>query len=63
MKQQATYDCPSNTHPCTDLNAHALQLALPVVNSTFTLTVTATEIPPSQADGLCETGNTVLNDS
>ena len=32
------------------------------MNSSFTVTVTATEVPPSQADGLCEVGNTVLND-
>jgi len=62
VTQQATYDCPSGTHPCTDPNAHSLNLQLPQVNGAFTLTVTATEIPPSQADGLCETGNTVAND-
>ena len=65
--QQAVFDCPSNpnpspTNPCTDPNAHVLQLQLPQVNSSFTVTVTATEVPPSQADGLCEVGNTVLND-
>ncbi|MGA7918603.1 MAG: putative Ig domain-containing protein [Candidatus Acidiferrales bacterium] len=60
--QQATFDCPSNTTPCTDPNAHALALQVPQVNDVLTLTVTATEIPPSQADGLCESGNTVLND-
>ena len=26
------------------------------------VTVTATEVPPTLADGLCEVGNTVLND-
>ncbi|MFZ0981061.1 MAG: choice-of-anchor D domain-containing protein, partial [Candidatus Acidiferrales bacterium] len=65
--QQAVFNCPSNpnpspTNPCTDPNAHVLQLQLPQVNSSFTVTVTATEVPPSQADGLCEVGNTVLND-
>ncbi len=65
--QQAVFNCPSNpnpspANPCTDPNAHVLQLQLPQVNSSFTVTVTATEVPPSQADGLCEVGNTVLND-
>ena len=60
--QQATFDCPSNTKPCTDPNAHALALQVPQVNDVLTLTVTATEVPPTQADGLCESGNTVLND-
>ena len=39
-----------------------MQLALPQVNGSFTITVTAVEVPPSQYDGLCEAGNTVLND-
>ena len=39
-----------------------MQLAIPAVNTAFTVTVTATEIPPTQADGLCEVGHTVLND-
>jgi YVTN family beta-propeller protein len=60
--QQATFDCPSNIHPCTDPSAHALALQVPQVNDVLTLTVTATEVPTSQANGLCESGNTVLND-
>jgi YVTN family beta-propeller protein len=60
--QEAIFNCPSNTNPCTDPNAHALQLSIPNVNSTVNVTVLATEVPPSQADGLCESGNTVLND-
>ena len=65
--QQAAFDCPSNPNPtpgnpCTDPNAHAFQLQIAQVNSIVNLTVTATEVPPSQGDGLCEVGNTVLND-
>jgi uncharacterized repeat protein (TIGR01451 family) len=67
VMQQAPFDCPSNpdptpTNPCTDANAHALQLQIPSVSTGFTVTVTATEVPPTLADGLCEVGNTVLND-
>ena len=65
--QQAVFNCPSNSNPtpanpCTDPNAYSAQLALAQVNSSFTITVTAVEVPPSQYDGLCETGNTVTND-
>ena len=65
--QQAAFDCPSNPNPtpgnpCTDPNAHSFQLQIAQVNSTVNVTVTATEVPPSQADGLCEVGDTVLND-
>jgi YVTN family beta-propeller protein len=58
----ATYNCPSNTNPCTDPNAHELQLNVPQVFTPFTLTVRATEVPPNQANGICSNGNTVLND-
>ncbi len=65
--QMATFDCPSNpnptpANPCTEPNAHALQLTIPNVSTSFGVTVVATEVPPSEADGICETGNTVLND-
>ncbi|HTW23207.1 MAG TPA: hypothetical protein VMD78_06385, partial [Candidatus Baltobacteraceae bacterium] len=65
--QQAVFNCPSNpnptpANPCTDPDAYSAQLALAQVNSSFTITVTAVEVPPSQYDGLCETGNTVAND-
>ena len=64
--QMAVFDCsspnPTPANPCTDLNAHSLQLQIPQVNSGFTITVTAVEVPPSQEDGLCEAGNTVSND-
>jgi uncharacterized repeat protein (TIGR01451 family) len=58
----APFACPTGDSPCTDPNAHALRLQIPLVNSGFTVTVLETEVPPSQADGLCEVGNTVLND-
>jgi 6-phosphogluconolactonase len=59
--QTATFACPSNTHPCTDPNAHQLELTTNV-SSAFGVTVMSTEVPPLQADGLCEVGNTVNND-
>ncbi len=67
VTQEAVFDCPSNpnptpTNPCTDTNAQTFQLQLPQVNTTFPLTLLATEMPPAQADGLCEVGHTVLND-
>jgi len=63
----ATYDCPSNPNPspgnpCTDPNAHALEVALPQVVTPFTLTVTATEVPPMNGNGDCPSGATVLTD-
>jgi len=65
--QQAPFNCPSNPNPapgnpCTDPNAHNLQLQISQVSSTVNLMVTATEVPPSQFDGLCEKNNTVSND-
>ena len=60
--QQATFNCPSNTNPCTDPNAHSLQLQIPQVGTGFTVTVMAVEVPPGQGIGLCKAGNTVLND-
>ncbi len=63
----ATYDCPSNpnptpNNPCTDPNAHAIAFTLPQVNTPFTLTVAATEVPPDVADGLCPAGDTPTQD-
>ena len=67
VSQQAPFDCPSNpnptpANPCTDANAHTLQLQIPQVNTPFTVTLTATEVPPNQGGGLCKAGDTVLND-
>jgi DNA-binding beta-propeller fold protein YncE len=53
---------PSPTNPCTNPNAHQVNLAVPAVSTQFNLVVEATEVSPLQADGICETGNTVLND-
>jgi YVTN family beta-propeller protein len=63
----ATYDCPSNpnptpTNPCTDPNAHALQLSIPQVLQSITLTVQATEVPPSMGNGICPNGDTPTQD-
>ena len=63
----ATYDCPSNpnptpTNPCTDPNAHALALSIPQVLQSITLTVQATELPPSMGNGICPNGDTPTQD-
>jgi len=63
----ATYDCPSNPspspgNPCTDPNAHALALSIPQVLQPITLTVQASEVPPSIADGICPNGLTPTQD-
>ena len=60
--QTARFACPSGNNPCTDANAHELQLTIPNVNTSIPVTVLATEVPPLAADGLCESGNTVTND-
>ena len=62
VPQMATYNCPSNSNPCTDPNAHAIQLMIPTVLAPFTVTVQAIEVPPGQANGDCSPGNTVNND-
>ena len=54
---------PSPTNPCPNPNAHQLTLGVPAVTtSEFNLVVVASEVSPLQADGICETGNTVAND-
>ena len=63
----ATYDCPSNpspspTNPCLDPNAHALALNVGQVLTPFTLTVQATEVPPTSGDGICTNGDTPTQD-
>ncbi len=65
--QMATFACPSNpnptpANPCTDPNAHAVALTIPAVSSEFTVTVQETQVPPAQADGICEVGHDVTND-
>jgi len=51
--------CPNNpnpitpSNPCTDRNGHEFSILIPVVNSGFTLYVTATEVDPN---GLCPAG-------
>jgi Bacterial Ig-like domain (group 2)/Divergent InlB B-repeat domain/Domain of unknown function DUF11 len=63
----ATYDCPSNPNPspgnpCLDPNAHATSLTIGQVITPFTLTVVATEIPPTNGDGICTNGLTPIQD-
>jgi uncharacterized repeat protein (TIGR01451 family) len=63
----ATYDCPSNPspspgNPCTDPNAHAAAVLIPQVLQPFSLTVQASEVPPSVADGVCPSGATPSTD-
>ncbi len=64
VAQMYTFACPNNpnptpANPCPDPNAHALQVTIPQVSSTFQLTVKATEF---KADGLCPQGGTVASD-
>lgn len=56
---QATYNCPGNpnptpSNPCTAPFAYAVNLGVQSVSSQFTVNVVATEVPPSLADGICE---------
>ncbi len=53
---------PSPSNPCTNPNAHQVNLAVPAVSTQFNLVVEATEVSPLQADGICENGQTVLTD-
>ena len=54
----AVFNCPSGTNPCTDVNAHSLTFTAAQVNSPFTLTVEANEVPASQSNGDCPSGQT-----
>jgi YVTN family beta-propeller protein len=58
----AVFNCPSGKNPCPDPNAHSLTLTAPQVNSAFTMTVAATEVPMNQADGDCQSGQTPATD-
>ena len=67
VSAMATYDCPSNPNPtplnpCLDPNAHAAAFTVAQVLVPFTLTVVATEVSPTNADGICQNGTSVLND-
>jgi uncharacterized protein YjdB len=62
VSQVATINCPSNTVPCTDPNAHSLKLVVSQVLTPFTLTVTSFEVPLSQANGVCPSGATETTD-
>ena len=63
VTQTATYNCPGNpnpitpSNPCTAAqgpNASGVQLTAQAVNTSFSLNVTATEVPPTMFDGICE---------
>ena len=63
VSNMAAYDCPSNPNPspgnpCLDPNAHATSLTIGQVLTPFTLTVVATEVPPTNGNGICENGLT-----
>jgi YVTN family beta-propeller protein len=58
----ATFNCVSGLIPCPDPSAHSLKITVPEVISPFTLTVTAYEVPLSQADGICQNGQTETTD-
>jgi uncharacterized repeat protein (TIGR01451 family) len=58
----AVFNCPSGLNPCPDPNAHSLTLTAPQVNTAFTMTVAATEVPMTQADGDCQFGETPATD-
>jgi YVTN family beta-propeller protein len=62
VSRVATLNCPSGTVPCTDPNAHSLKLTVPQVTTPFTLTVTAYEVSLSEANGICENGQTESTD-
>jgi uncharacterized repeat protein (TIGR01451 family) len=67
VSAQAAYDCPSNANPspgnpCLDPNAHATSLTVGQVLTPFTLTVVATEVPPTNGNGICENGLTPAQD-
>lgn len=58
----AVFNCPSGGNPCMDPNAHSLTLNATQVNSPFTMTVAATEVPTTQANGDCENGQSPATD-
>ncbi len=58
----ATLNCPSNTAPCTDPNAHSLKVVVSQVNAAFTLTVTSFEVSLTEANGVCEAGKDETTD-
>ena len=62
VSNSAVLNCPSGTVPCTDPNAHSLKITVPAVSTGFTLTVTSIEVPPSEANGVCEAGHTEATD-
>jgi YVTN family beta-propeller protein len=67
VAEMATYVCPSNPNPtpqnpCLDPNAHAIALGVSQVTTPFTLTVQASEVPPTNGDGICPSTATPSSD-
>lgn len=54
VSQVATFNCPSNTVPCTDPEAHSIKLTASKVFQTFSLVVSATTV---DGTGSCASGN------
>ena len=63
VTQTAAYNCPGNPNPITVANpctptqgpsASAVDLTVQGVSTAFQVNVTATEVPPSMFDGICE---------
>ena len=70
VTETATYNCPGNpnptpTNPCMTTqgpNATQVQLTAQAVNTSFQLNITATEVPSSMEDGICEKVGETVND-
>jgi uncharacterized repeat protein (TIGR01451 family) len=63
----ATYNCPGNpspspANPCTAPNAHSVALTIGQVLQPITVTVQASEVPPSVGNGICPNGSTPTQD-
>ncbi len=65
VTETAIYNCPGNpnanpANPCTMAqgpNATSVDLTAQAVSTSFMVNITATEIPPSMADGICESND------
>jgi hypothetical protein len=58
VTQTAVFFCPAGTNPCPTPSGHSIQITLPMVNTPFTMSVTATQIPGGLANGTCPKGQT-----
>jgi YVTN family beta-propeller protein len=65
ITETATYNCPGNpnptpANPCTlaqGPSATSLSLTAQAVSTSFQVSITSTEVPPTMADGICESNN------